>query len=74
MRAAELLDRLKRAEKYVEDGARLLDEQKHRIAELEGEGLDLGEARRLLQILEALVRLQVVDRDQLRNDLAGLPS
>ena len=77
MRAAKLnhaitLERLTEAEKHVEIGDSLLAETRARIHAKMRRGLDVGDAKSTLALLEETQALRVADRDRLRRELEAL--
>jgi hypothetical protein len=69
----EMIERhLALAESHVQEGQRHIEDQQRILAELERDGHDTTEARRLLSVLEQTQRLHVEDRARLSSELAQL--
>ena len=67
-----LLDHLAKAEKHVEQGQRLVDEQRSRLERAQRADLDVTAFKRTLRLLEETQALHVADRDRLRARLHEL--
>jgi hypothetical protein len=69
----EMIERhLALAKSHVQEGQRHIEDQQRILAELERDGHDTTEARRLLSVLEQTQRLHVEDRARLSSELAQL--
>jgi hypothetical protein len=69
----EMLERhLALAERHVAEGQPRVDSQRRLVAELERDGHDITEARRMLTAFEETQQLHVEDRDRIRKELEGL--
>ena len=62
-------EHLARAERHVEEGERHVARQGQLVAELERDGRDSQEARKLLRQFEAWLALHIADCDRLRKEL-----
>ena len=65
-----IADHLVQAERHVSEAQAHIKRQRELVAELERDGHDTGEARRLLDNFIALEAAHVADRDRLRGELA----
>jgi len=78
MREAAMIERamveehLQLAEKHVAQGDQHLADQRELIFQMERDGHDTTEARRLLRQFEELQELHIADRDRLRQEKASL--
>ena len=63
---------LELAEKQIAEGQLHVDNQTRIVAELERDGHDVTEARRMLALFEQTQRMHVEDRDRIVKDLGLL--
>jgi hypothetical protein len=62
---------LETAERHVSHGERLVERQRAAVEELRRDGHNVDLATRLLAVMEETLRLQIDDRDRLRQQCAG---
>jgi hypothetical protein len=65
-----LLEHLAQAERHIEAGARIVRRQRELIAELQRDGHDAKEARRLLKQFEDVQAMHLTEHDRLIKELA----
>ena len=65
-------EHLRLAERRVEEGKQHLANQRELICQMERDGHDTNEARRLLKEFEELQELHLADRERLRQEKAEL--
>jgi hypothetical protein len=70
MGRAIIAEHLAQAEEHVVSGDRAIIRQRELILDLEREGHEPGEARRLLVTFEEVQKLHVADRERLLTELA----
>ena len=73
MDRAMLLDHLKQAQRHIAEGKEHIAKQREIVAELERDGHDTTEARRLLGNFEDLYQLHLADFDRILNELDEQP-
>jgi hypothetical protein len=73
MDRALILDHLAQAERHVAEGKEHLDRQRQILAELQRDGHDTAEAKKLLATFEALQAQHVADCARLRRELENAP-
>lgn len=69
MDRAMVRDHLAKAEGHVDLGHRHVARQREIVAELERDGHDVRDAKRLLETFEKLLKMHIADRDRLRREL-----
>jgi DNA-directed RNA polymerase subunit F len=70
---ATILRHLEQARRLITQGEQYVAHQREIVAQLERDGHDTYEAKRLLDQLQQFHALQVADRDRLENELREVP-
>jgi hypothetical protein len=71
MDRATLQDRLAAAERHVAEAERHVAAQREFLAQLQREGHDTAQAKRLLEQFEEVLAIHIADRDRLRKELSA---
>lgn len=67
-----LEEHLAMAERHVAEGQQRVEGQRRLVAEMERDGHDIVEGRRMLAAFEETQRLAIEDRDRIAQELANL--
>jgi hypothetical protein len=72
MERGMLEEHLAMAERHVAEGQQRVEGQRRLVAEMERDGHDIVEGRRMLAAFEETQRLAIEDRDRIAQELANL--